>query len=477
MTTTLTATSNSTYGQSGKAHGDVLLDVAPRLRLQRDGARLKLSGEVGANAVHYARGTLADRLLPNARLSLESQPVEQWLRLDANAAVEQSASDAFAGQPEAGSSLNQATTKRLRVAPAIDRRLSPTLALLARSEHAWTRRSGDDSATSAGGDRVYQQQQLVRLSRQPLPFGGSVEYSRDDASYGGDSISALELEAIRLVASYAVDPELVLSLVAGHERSAFLGTDESDAIYGARLQWSPTERTELQAAVERRFMGTGWNLQWQHRSPFVALTVRASRQPVALSTSQRLGSSGGDTASLLDAILTTRHPDPVQRRQLVQDMIARLGLPAQLLRPVELFSNYAQLEQDTSASLALLGRRTTLTATLYVRKLERLRRADDPLADLGGGSADNEQRGIAFNLNRRLSATTQADLGLSWARVVGQGLLEGSRSHEKVLRAGLHHNLSPQTQVSVGLRRALLDSSVTGSAQESAGFVGLGHRF
>ncbi|MCW7537525.1 TIGR03016 family PEP-CTERM system-associated outer membrane protein [Aquabacterium sp. A7-Y] len=476
--TTVTATNNSRYGQSSETNSDLVLDVAPRVRLQRRGARLSLSGEAGLHAVHYARGTLGSRLLPEGRFTLESEPVEEWVRLDANGAVEQTASDAFSGRPDAGSSVNRATYKRWRIAPAIDRRLSPSLSLLARSEHSWSRRSGDEAVVTGSG-RVYEQRQLLQLERDPLPLGGAVEYSREDSSYGDDKQSALELEALRLVASYAFDTEFVLGLVAGHERNAFAGnTEERDSIRGVRLQWRPSERTELRGAVERRFMGTGWNLDWQHRSPFVAIHLRSSRRPVAQSSWQTLGGgAGGEVAPLLDAILTTRYPDPLQRQALVQDIIAGLGLPTELLKPIDLVANYAQLEQDNSVSIALLSRRTTVTASVFARKLERLRRTDDPAFDFVAGGADNEQRGVGLNINRRLSRTVQAELALSWSKVVGLGLLEGSTSREKTLRASMHHNLSPKTDVTVGVRRYLLNSSLTGPSQETAGFLGLGHRF
>ncbi|AKJ29906.1 TIGR03016 family PEP-CTERM system-associated outer membrane protein [Caldimonas brevitalea] len=475
VTTTATATNNSRYSDSGDRPSDLVLDVAPRVRLERRGARLDLSAEAGLNALHYTGGTRPSRVLPEGRLRLRSEPVEQWVHVDADALVEQSATEAFSGRAELSSSVDLATTTRLRLAPYVERRLTSSLSLLARTEHDWTRREGDELQPDQ--ERVYQQRHLVRLARQPLPFGFDAEWSKEDASYGGDSVSALEIETLRAVASYAFDPELVLGVIAGHERSSFFGSTESDGLYGLRLQWAPTERTALDAVVERRFLGTGWQLRWQHRSPFIAFHLSSSRQPVVQGTSQELGEGGGDVASLLDAILTTRHPDPVQRAALVQDMIQRLGLPTQLIGPVELFSNYAQLEQDTTASIALLGRRTTLTASVYMRKLERLRRDDDPFAGVAVGTADSEQRGLLVNVNRRLTPTTQGDVRLSWTQVEGLGLLEGSRSREKALRVSLHHNLSPRSFVTFGVRRQLLDSNVSGPSQESAAFAGLGHRF
>ena len=46
----------------------------------------------------------------------------------------------------------------------------------------------------------------------------------------------------------------------GYEDNRYSVTDYSGAIYGAGLQWKPTERTSLDAKWEHRFFGSSYSV-------------------------------------------------------------------------------------------------------------------------------------------------------------------------------------------------------------------------
>lgn len=476
VTATLTATDNSGYTDARESRGDTLLSVEPRLRLNTRGGRVSLQGEIGASALRYLRGTQPNRVLPQALLGMQSTLVERWLYLDASAAVDQAASNPYSARPDGASSFNQITTRRLKLSPYLEHRFSPEVSFLARSDHAWTRRNGRQSADDPRRD-AYEQQQTLRLEQQPLPFGGSIEYLRQDTRYAGDAESVLTLDTVRAVANYAVDPQLVLGVIAGSERSEFALREHTDTVYGVRASWQPTERTDLTAAVEHRFFGTGWEAQFTHRTPFLSVNLRSFREPTAQPSSQILSPGGGTTSELLDAILTTRYPDPVAREALVRTIINDLGLPETLTGPVEVFADYAQLQQGTSLSVALLGRRTTLALAVHARRYRQLARSDDPLGPEASFASDNEQLGVSIDLTRRLTLQTSVSLALRASRVEGLGSRDGDFTREKSARLSLQHALSPDTSVTLGARRQLLDSNVSAPARESAAFAAVNHRF
>lgn len=473
---TLTESDNAGYTDVQQSRGDTILNVEPRLRMSTRGARVSFDGEVGVNALTYLRDTQSDRVLPQASLALKSMLVDRWIYFDAAAFVDQTASNPYAARPDGASSFNQITTRRVRLSPRVDHWFSPALSLLASSDHAWTRRNGRYSEADPRRD-AYEQQQVVRLEHQPLPLGGAVEYLRQDTRYSGDVESVLSLDIVRVIATYAVNPQLVLGAAAGRERSEFSLSEHTDSLYGVRVHWLPTERTDLTASVERRFFGTGWDLQFTHRTPFLAVHFRSFRQPTAQPASQILAPGGGNVSQLLDAILTTRHPDPVTRGELVRTIINELGLPETLTGPVEVFADYAQLHQGSSLSLALLGRRTTIALAIHSQRYRQLTRSGEVFSVDPTFASDNEQIGITLDLTRRLTPQTSATVTLRTSRIEGLAAREGDFTREKSVRVSLHQALSPDTALTVGVRRQLLRSNVSASARETAAFIGVNHRF
>lgn len=476
VTTTVTATNNSGYTDVQQSRGDVIVNVEPRLRFNSRGGRVSVQGEVGANALSYLRDTQPNRVLPLAQLGMQSTLVERWLYVDGSAMVDQTSSNPYSARPDGASSFNQVTTRRLRVSPYVDHWFTPSLSLLARSDHAWTKRNGRYAAADPRRD-AYEQQHLVRVEQQPLPLGAMAEFTRQDTRYDGDADSVLTIDVARGIVNYAVDPQLVVGVIAGRERSEFSLTENTDTLYGARVRWLPTERTDLTAAVERRFFGTGWNAQFTHRTPYLAVHLRSYREPAAQPASQVLAPGGGSVAELLDAILTTRYPDPVAREEMVRNIVQDLNLPDNLSSPIEVFADYAQLQQGTSLSVALLGRRTTVALALHSRRYRQLSRSDDPFTPEPGFTSDNQQFGVTVDITRRLTPQTSVTLWLSGSRIEGLGARDGDYTREKVARLSLQHALSPDTAVTLGARRQLLDSNVSAPARESAAFVAVNYRF
>jgi uncharacterized protein (PEP-CTERM system associated) len=477
LTATVTATNNGALTGDAQAQHDLIVDIAPRLSFHSRGGGYTLDGDVALDALVYTQKSAPDRVLPSGRVALKSSLVDRWLYLDVDGTAEQTAANPFGVLTDVPSSVNRVTTLRYGLAPYLSHEFTPTLSLLARAEQHWTRRRADDDTTLLLRD-ARESNNTVRLTERAHPLGYSFEYSGQRTTYLGDTQTALSTEAVRAVATLAPQPHIVLGAVGGRERNEFSLTRRTDPVYGLRFELVPGERSSLTAAAEHRFFGTGWDVQLKHRSPFLALALRAVRQPVALASSQLLGTASS-TAGLLDAMLTTRHPDPVARGALVSDLIARLGLPQQLRGPVEVFSDAPQLEQGLDLSAALRGRLTTLTLSAFQRRYSRLMRADDPLAPLLPDDQANRQQGVALNLNRRLDPLTALNFGLSTNRLRGQGAREGDVTEQRLATVSVSRQLAPATTVTLGARRRLSDTTVAGAADvhESAAYATLSHRF
>lgn len=473
-----TATDNGALAADGLAKSDLVLDFAPRLHARGQGGRFRVDVDFGLEALVYTRKTAPDRVLPSGRAALQSTLADRWFYLDASTQVDQSTADPFGVQTDTPSTVNRLTTARYSLAPYVSHEFSPSLSLLGRLERQWVRHSGQEGGSAAVAD-WHEDDQTLRLVQRPLPLGYSLEYSGQRTTYEDGTGSTLALEAARAVGSFAVRPETVLSLVLGREHSEFSLAQYTDPIYGARVDWAPSERSTLHAEAEHRFFGTGWDVQLRHRSPFVALALRAVRRATARESSQLLGGGAGSTTGLLDAMLTTRYPDPQVRDALVQDLVNKLGLPAQLRGAVEVFADAPQLEQGVDMSAAFQGRLTTVTVETFSRSYVRLVHPNDPLLPLLPDDPSNRQYGGSASVTRRLSPITAITLIGSRVRLHGVGNREGDVTNQGRVSLNLTRQLAPTTTLTVGARRQVTKSTLAGVGQvhESAVLFGLGHRF
>ena len=246
------------------------------------------------------------------------------------------------------------------------------------------------------------------------------------------------------------------------------------------MTWVPTERTELKGSYEKRFFGSGGSLQVSHRSPFIGFYLNASREPNALGSSFLLNSGAGDTRTLLDAIFTTRYPDPTERAAIVNGVIAGLGVPSVLGAPVEVFADYAQLRDSAIASIVFQGVRSTVVTRIFAIRSRQLIDPNAPFVPVLGLQADNTQKGVSVDFNRRLTRTLSMEVGVGYSSIEGLGAALGQISKNGSIRLGLSQDLSPRTRATVGARYQKSSVVVPGlgaTAEETAVFAGMVHRF
>lgn len=476
----LTVTDNAAYAASSEAQSDVILSVNPRVAISSRGGRASLEGTFGVEGIVYANTSDATTVRPRGNLDARSELVQRWVFLEASIAADRVSADPYAARPESASAFNDYTALRYRLSPYIERQLTPLVSFLARTDHVITRQVGSSSSFDPDGADpardAHEQAQVMRLERRPVPFGWIGELTREDTRLRDESTSVLTETGARATATFAATPQLTVGAILGREKARYSVIEQTDSIVGGRIDWRPTERTTLEATVEERYFGTGFDIALRHRSPFLGVDVQLDRMPVAETGSQRLGFAGADVASLLDGVLTTRFPDEAQRRPLVDKLIRDLDLPATLVEPLDLYTSYAQLQDNASVTLLLFGRVTTATATAFVRRRLRLEGVEDVLAP-AELSSDNRQVGVEVGFTRRLSPTLTADLGVRASEIEGLGERRGDATRDVAFRGGVTLIASPATRVGLGGRYQFIDSSVTTRSREMALVLTLLHRF
>ena len=146
---------------------------------------------------------------------------------------------------------------------------------------------------------------------------------------------------------------------------------------------------------------------------------------------------------------------------------------------IEIFANYAQLQNGATATWVLLGSRNTLTSTVYQQTLRQLTRSGDVTGGVQLAGADNRQTGATLGLNRRLTPQMAADLTSSWSRITGVAARSGDRTAQRTHRLAVLRTLSERTGLSLGAQYDKLGTRVVGfgSYEATSAFIGLNHRF
>jgi len=180
-------------------------------------------------------------------------------------------------------------------------------------------------------------------------------------------------------------------------------------------------------------------------------------------------------AGLLDAIFTARFPDPIERARIVNDLIAQRGLPASSLQPISLQAQRLSVRQQTSASVAILGARNSITLAAYRSKNEDAVDAG-PLA-AATSATNNQQYGASVALAHRLTPRMDLVGSGDWSRITALETVGGERSIQRTLHVRLNTALSLKTAVYTGARLRRFDTNTGVPSDEKAVFVGLDHRF
>ena len=470
----LTWTSNSLLGVD-LAQPDVIVELSPRIAIRGEGARLRVSGSAELTSVNYVKATRASRLLPTADITGRYEAIDNFMFIEGGLRVSQEIENAFGAKSLAGGSGETRNTTQLRLAPRIESAISPGLRYSLRSENlrTWEARAALAVDTPSGSG--YFGRHSVSMTRDPAPLGWHVEAERSDTRYYDSLQPTLVLDVARAGVDYAVNGDLSAGVHAGVERNSFFRVDRQRSIFGLSLNWRPSERTRLAAFQEQRYFGPGWRLDFEHRSPYVAWTMLFSRGTESAPQGQLELPASANVAALLDALFTTRFPNPVERARQVQEFMAQQGLPASTTRPTNLFSQRLSLASTARGTVAFTGARSSaLLGLFYVRVV------DAPEAgDLATGRIinNNIQRGADLTLTHRLTPTTSASMTFDLSRIQAVASVGNDRTTEAGARASVRVQLARATFTTFGGSARKLVSNVTPSGKQVSVFVGLDHGF
>jgi uncharacterized protein (PEP-CTERM system associated) len=473
----LTASNNAGLQEAANARGDLILDLKPRVRVTSRGGGLHLDLNAGVVSRTYLNGTQDNRLEPDVNMRGRATLVEGWVALDGSWVVNATAADPLTATASEGTgdlrpdSLRQ---NRLVLTPRVQRDIAPDWQLEAYSANSWTRRE-EPATSTAQRQTVRGESTVVRTVRKPVPTGALAEVKRQRQRTGNGGDTVLAIDALRAGASYRVLPQLSVGALVGQERSVIFNQADTDRITGVNLDWQPNERARLRASSEKRFFGQGFDVQLGYRTPFVAVSGTWSRQPGGSAEGASSGIPGNSIVALVDNVLTTRIPNPIDRADAVNRLVIERGLPANLAEATDVAASTPQLVRNGALNLVLLGVRHSAAISWYSRTSRDLRRAGD--LSLGTSANELRQRGGSMVFSRRLTPTASIGATLIHGISEGLGTRAGETLRESRAQADVGIALNSSTRLTAGLGRQLLNSSRFGKRTESRASVGLLQNF
>lgn len=474
----LTWTNNSSLGTAGGAD-DTVLSIRPAITIRGDGARLKVSGTATLNGITYLGSTQPSRVLPEGDLQARLEAVERFLFLEAGLRASQTSANPFGARTDSSSSTtNAVTTTQARFSPSIESVIWPLTRYRIRSDNTWTTDATAGSTGAAAGAAGYFGRHAVAIEHDPSPIGWRLEGERTETRYTDGATNPLTSDVARFVVDYALVEDFSAGVRAGYERNSFVRSDNShQSIYGLQAKWQPSVRTLFSADAERRFFGSAWQLGIEHRTPQLAINFTFARGLQSAPQSLFELPAAGNIAALLDAIFTTRFPDPAERARVVQKFMADQGLPSSTFGATSIYSRRLSLVTTRRASIGLIGARNSLVFSGFYTRTEDV--PDSTSLVTGAIANNNLQHGIGVNFTHRLSQSVSLAAATDWSRIRALGANDDQATTTTQSGASVQLNVqaSPKTGAVIGGRYRKLDSNVAVSGREGSVYVGVDHKF
>jgi uncharacterized protein (PEP-CTERM system associated) len=467
-----TLTSNASLTGSSESKPDLVTTFTPGFSILEKGARTSLSGSVSVPILLYVRtGSDNDRAYPTVNIVGNVEAIEKLFYIDGAVTVSQQYLSPFGSRPSSLTtvSANRYTAETYTLTPYFKGVMQGNLNYELRDANIWTNSSQTEFATN----NSYTNDGIARLSKDPAPWGWSIEADRTNVKFPQQPALVTQLERFRLIEQ--IDPQLQAFGGAGYEDDHYIFADFKDVTYNLGVHWRPTDRTRVDADWEHRFFGASYHFSFDHRTPLSVWSVQASRD-VTTYPQQLAGLPAGlDVATYLNQLFLTSIPDPVQRAAFVAQLIQNGGLPLFLSGGVNLYTQQATIEQSASASMGLLGARNSIFFSIFRLRSESVAAATGPAPGVNALNNNTQSGGSitwTHNVTPSLSLNTEAD----YSRTVAIPPAVG-KTNQGAVRATFTTPIATNTTAYAGARYQQLHSDVSPSYHEYAIFVGLTHIF
>jgi uncharacterized protein (PEP-CTERM system associated) len=470
ITVSETFTDNVALAPSDRKQSDLITQITPGIRIAGAGARVQLNLDYRASRFLYANqsGSNSTQNSLDARGRLEA--IEKWFFVEGVGTISQQSVSAFGSQPTAAGSINanRVETATYRLSPYVKGQLGTAAEYQVRYNFSSTSANSSVNGSAAASQypttRVEEWLGFLKGRTGVTGLGWSIDGSNQvvHRSIASDAEATL----LRGTLSYQFDRPVRVSAFGGREYNNYASIEqEGHNNYGGRVEWFPTDRTQVAAMREKRFFGNSHDYSARHRTRLTSWEFTDHKDATALP--QQLATAGRGTAfQLLDNLLQSQFPDPVLRAQEVERRLLQNGIPANLAVPNTILTTTVYVQRARRAAVSMLGARNTVTVAAIWTATEPVTAAEAAFDDFSRAS-QIKQRSISADWAHRLSATSSMNALVSQIHTTGTGAtrLESTQSFLTVL---LRHQISPKMSATMSARRVLFNSSTTTGYNENA---------
>lgn len=456
VTLTERYTDNFWLESNAQKRSNVISELTPSLALTGTGQRLTLNGTAQWRNFDYRDDKLRNTLDHSFEYALAGRGTlaDEFLYVDASATRTPRNISAFGPRVDDVPYLdaNRTRIETWRISPYLERRFGQDASLTVR--YARDRVSGSDVAgyAATSGDSV--SANLVSGSAFSK-LGWSLAHVRQqlEDSINGETSTQTTVGNLR----YALTARLALTASAGYDRYDFdrLGGDTAGRNWSLGVDWTPSLRTRVNAALGRHFYGQTGKFSLVHRSRRTVWNLGYD-DIVTTSREQFLLPAAIDTAAMLDQLFSTTIIDPAARRQAVDAYIRINGLPPSLADNVNFLSNRYFRQKGFHGSMAFKLPRTSGVVSLYDNDRIALSNQQSDSTLLGSqrrGLNDNiRQRGANASVNYRLNPRTSAVASASWSR--SRSVTTDFDDLRRDFRIGLSRELGRHARATLDVRRS-----------------------
>ncbi|WP_295991415.1 TIGR03016 family PEP-CTERM system-associated outer membrane protein [Rugamonas sp.] len=470
-----TWTDNVLLSNDAQARSQLVSEVIPGFDVNEHNSHLQLQGSYQLHAYHYASADLngVDSVNHELALNGKARLIGEELFLDFRAGVSQQPVSAFGPvSPDAGYvATNRNEVRSYTFSPYLVQKLGSLAVGQLRYTHDLV------SSDNAGFGNSNSDALLLTLSNGPMLRAWGWDVTLNHQTLNDHVAPTSNTDAANLAAHYALTNTFSLLENVGYDKFDYEtgpGQPTGGKSWSTGFKWQPSARTSLEATVGRRYYGPSYDLVAQQRTRHTVWNL-SYHDDVTTSRAQFLLPSALDTANLLDSMLLSQIPDPVQRAAAVAAYIRANGLPSSLPDSINYFSNRYILQKQALASVALTGARTTGLLSLYRTRRQALSSVQEDSQLLGSGIStdlnDNtNQSGVSAILSATLNPRTSMSLSASYSKTESLTLTKDTQINHALRWMVTHQFLSRLSGV-LELRQSRNRSTLASGAGTSGTYT------
>lgn len=438
-----TARTNAS-SNGGRVGGEFATRISPGVSITSRSGRVQGTIDYSLSATQYSAQSQSQTVQNALNAALTVEAIERLMYLDARANISQQSISPFAQQSAVGSTrdnTNRTEVRTVSLSPYVRRSVGGWADFEGRLTAGATRARGQ---TNPSSDQVTGSLSLASAASGSR-FGWLLNGVGQRVKFGqGQATDSTRFNAR---ATMRPDYDLRLSLGVGQETTNVGGTSRRNSTnWGGGVRWTPTERTLIEADVDRRYFGRSFRVVAEHRSPRSVWRYADSRDVTSGADANGVGQPV-TLYQLYYALFASSVPDPGARDQFVRDFLRQIGRDGGEVVSGGFLGSAVSVQRRQDLSFAWVGLRTSFSLQAFTSDSRQI-----------DGPERSRQQGYTGTVSHRLTPLTALNLTGAQQKTLGQGLRGGNDL--KSLSLGWSTQLGQRTSLGLTARYAVFNSAI-----------------